>query len=443
MTTKYKGFKESLLESIPENIPVYSKPPEKRLKIIIPLGILCIIEGWHFFDIFSIKINQNANDSLGYYNYSLLYLFTILFFSIPSMYLIETDVSIAIIISCVIELLSCYFSFLLKYRILIEFSAFTSCIAMIFLFKSLGKIAQLWYVDKEKNLVITSLISLIFFGGGISFLTYNRKLVEWGAIKILSSFIKFCAVLPCLGLLLNPLPDKFISEKQYDRLTHKFKIMDQVISVLLNNTVYIISVSLIFTSFVFSFLSFLDAQENMMRPPGYLIGMIFILSVFFIGLIYFYFQKYQEYSFLSKTNLIVCIASYFLIILYFLIIISKTILRMPTIPILIHFVFGLAMVLFIIINYDVLCEESFPYGESCILTICEVITCVFSLILISLNYTLRSNVYYSNQRWVEIIIFLFPFLFGCLLNLPTGDFMKESIAENLNKLSIQEETISG
>ena len=80
MTTKYKGFKESLLESIPENIPVYSKPPEKRLKIIIPLGILCIIEGWHFFDIFSIKINQTANDSLGYYNYSLLYLFTILFF---------------------------------------------------------------------------------------------------------------------------------------------------------------------------------------------------------------------------------------------------------------------------------------------------------------------------------------------------------------------------
>ena len=81
-----------------------------------------------------------------------------------------------------------------------------------------------------------------------------------------------------------------------------------------------------------------------MRPPGYLIGIVFILSVFFIGLIYFYFQKYQEYSFLSKTNLIVCIASYFLIILYFLIIISKTILRMPTIPILIHFVFGLATI---------------------------------------------------------------------------------------------------
>ena len=136
-TTQYKGFKEILLESTPKNIPIYQTPPQKRYFISIPLLVLSILFGWQFFDIFSIKLHQNADDHLGYYNYSLLHLFSFLILSIPTMYLIEIDVSIALLLSCFLELISSYFSYLVKFRILIEFSVFTSIIAMSLFFKSL------------------------------------------------------------------------------------------------------------------------------------------------------------------------------------------------------------------------------------------------------------------------------------------------------------------
>ena len=67
---------------------------------------------------------------------------------------------------------------------------FTSIISMTLFFKSIGKICQLWHSGQEKNMILFSLITFIFFGAGISFLTYNKRAVEWGKIKRICSIIK-------------------------------------------------------------------------------------------------------------------------------------------------------------------------------------------------------------------------------------------------------------
>ena len=440
-TTQYKGFKEILSESTPKNLPIYQTSPQKKYFITIPLLILCIIFGWHFFDIFSIKLHQNANDHLGYYNYSLLHLFSILFLSFPTMYLIEIDVSIALILSCVLEIISSYFSYLIRYRILIEFSVFTSIIAMTLFFKSIGKICQLWHSGQEKNLILFISITFIFFGAGISFLTYNKRAVEWGKIKRICSIIKITSIIPCLGLLINPYPEKFISERQYERYTHKDSISNQIYPCFILNWQKIFSISLIISSYVFIFLSHVDPQENMLRAPGFLIGFFFILSICFILLIYFYFQKFANYDFLIKVILLTTIATYFLIFFSIFVIRNKNFNYVPVFVMFFQFIMGLCMVLFIIISYDYICDEGHPYGESIIISICEIIVCISDLFLLSINYYLRTNIFFKNERFVEIIIFIFPFITGCFLLLPNIEGIKvNTTLADLNKLSIIEET---
>ena len=440
-STQYKGFKEILLESTPKNIPIYQNPPQKRYFITIPLLILCIIYGWHFFDIFSIKLHQNASDHLGYYNYSLLHLFLFLFLSFPTMYLIEIDVSIALILSCILEIISCYFSYLITYRILLEFSVFTSIISMTLFFKSIGKICQLWHSGQEKNLILFSLISFIFFGAGISFLTFNKRAIEWGKIKRISSIIKITSIIPCLGLLINPYPEKFVSNGQYERYKYKNDIINQILPCLYLNWQKIISFSLIISSYVFLFLSHVDDQENMIRLPAFLIGYCFILSILFIGLIYFNFKKNNDYNFILKITLLSTIALYIILFICILIIRNNIFNLVPKFVMFIQFIMGLSMVLFIIISYDFLCDEGYPYGESVIISISEVIVCFINLILLSIDYYFRTKVFFKNERFVEIIIFIIPFIFGAFLLLPSIEGIKinTSLAD-LNKLSIVEET---
>ena len=439
-STQYKGFKEILLESTPKNIPIYQNPPQKRYFITIPLLILCIIYGWHFFDIFSIKLHQNASDHLGYYNYSLLHLFSFLILSIPTMYLIEIDVSIALLLSCFLELISSYFSYLVKFRILIEFSVFTSIIAMSLFFKSLGKICQLWHSGQEKNMILFSLITFIFFGAGISFLTYNKRAVEWGKIKRMCSLIKVTTMIPFIGFFFNPYPEKFISERQYERYKYKDNIFNQIYPCIVLNWQKIFSVSLIISSYVFIFLSHVDTQENMIRAPAYLIGFCFIFSIFFIGIIYFYFQKFNDYGFIMKTVLLSTIALYFILLITIFVIRNKEFNQVPTFVKILQFIMGLCMILFIIISYDFICDEGYPYGESIIISICEIIVCFINLILISIDYYLRTKIYLKNERFIELYIFIIPFVLGCFLLLPNIEGIKiNSSLADLNKLSIVEE----
>ena len=437
---KYKGFKETLLESTPTNLPIYKTPPTKRYYISIPLSILCIAFGWHFFEIFAIKLHQNSLDFVGYYNYSLLHLFSIFFLSIPSMYLIEIDVSIALILSCCLEILSCIFSYLIRYRILIEFQVFTSILAMTLFFKSLGKIANLWHLRQEKSLVLISFMCFIIFGGGISLLFYYRKPVEWGTIKKIFAIIKIILISSCLPFLINPFPDNLLSQSQYERFKYKNNILEQISPCFFSNWKIIISFSFILSSFVFLFLSHIDPQENMLRTSPLIIGILFFLTIYFVFIVYYYFKKISDYVYLQKVSLLVGIIFYIMLMFYLLISKKKKYYEITLFINLIQVFLGFCFILFIIISYDNLCEEGYPYGESVILSICEMIISFLSLIMLKIDYNLRSNTYNTNERWVEILIFLFPFSLGCFLFLPVGEnYFKGASLADLNKLSITEE----
>ena len=158
-------------------------------------------------------------------------------------------------------------------------------------------------------------------------------------------------------------------------------------------------------------------------------------------LIYFYFQKFANYDFLIKVILLTTIATYFLIFFSIFVIRNKNFNYVPVFVMFFQFIMGLCMVLFIIISYDYICDEGHPYGESIIISICEIIVCIIDLFLLSINYYLRTNIFFKNERFVEIIIFIFPFITGCFLLLPNIEGIKvNTTLADLNKLSLIEET---
>ena len=74
-----------------------------------------------------------------------------------------------------------------------------------------------------------------------------------------------------------------------------------------------------------------------------------------------------------KTVLLSTIALYFILLITIFVIRNKEFNQVPTFVKILQFIMGLCMILFIIISYDFICDEGYPYGESIIISICEII----------------------------------------------------------------------
>jgi hypothetical protein len=143
----------------------------KRFLILINLILCCVIEGLNFYDIFAYKLSQNSSDWFSYFSYSILYLISFIFLSIPSIYIIEIDIGISLILSFLCSIVrEIFYIFYINYFFIFkEYCVFISIISMILLFNSLGKITHLWFPFKQSSYIISSFIYFIFFGGSFSF----------------------------------------------------------------------------------------------------------------------------------------------------------------------------------------------------------------------------------------------------------------------------------
>lgn len=388
----------------------------KRFIILFALICLCFIEGLSFFDIFSYKLTQNSNDWFSYFSYSLLYLITFIFLSIPSFYLIEINIGIALILSCVCSISReiFYFLFMNYFFICKEISVFLSCIAIILLFNSLGKIIHLWFPFNQTIYFISYCLFFIYFGGGISF--FINEIKNNDHLLFVVSIIKIILTIICLVILQNPLPTIYNSYKIKQKSLYLPSKINQLKKCFENiNQIFIFSI--IMSSHLFLFLSYYDGKGNIIRINSSYIGLVFITFIIGTIIISIYFYLLTIYNYLIIGHLIISFISISLSVLFFFSEYFPFQSYLKNILfIILHIIFGINVSIFIYISYDYLIELNYPLvGESASICLYEIISCLITLLLIIINYFLREFFFNSGEIFIELVIYLIPLIIGGIL----------------------------
>ena len=387
----------------------------KRFLILINLILCCVIEGLNFYDIFAYKLSQNSSDWFSYFSYSILYLISFIFLSIPSIYIIEIDIGISLILSFLCSIVrEIFYIFYINYFFIFkEYCVFISIISMILLFNSLGKITHLWFPFKQSSYIISSFIYFIFFGGSISFFIHEMKLSDRNLIRI--SFIKIVFIILITGMLYNPLPKVYTPYKIKQKnlyINSKFKQIKECLKYFKQ----ILITSMIMSSHLFLFLSYYDIKGNIIRLNSYLgiIFLSFIIGFIFIS-IYIYFIK--EYKYLILIHLIL---SFVLLLLSFFFSIKEYFPFESNVKnfvfIILHIIIGINISIFLYLSYDYLIQLTYPcVGESVPISLFEIISSFFTLLLLIVNYIIRQFIFIEGQIYVELVIYFFPLIIGGIL----------------------------
>ena len=388
----------------------------KRFIILSAIIFLCFIEGLSFFDIFSYKLTQNSNDWFSYFSYSLLYLITFIFLSIPSFYLIETNIGIALILSCICSIARevFYFLFMNSFFICKEISVFLSCIAIILLFNSLGKIIHLWFPFNQTIYFISYCLFFIYFGGSISF--FINEIKNNDNLLFVMSIIKSVFSIICLVFLQNPIPITYNTYKTKQKNLYLPSKRNQLKKCFENiNRIFILS--LIMSSHLFLFLSYYDEKGNIIRINSSYIGIVFITFIIGTIIISIYFYLSTIYNYLIIGHLIISFITILLSVVFFFSEYYPFESYLKNILfVILHIIFGINVSIFIFLSYDYLIELNYPsVGESCSICLYEIITCLITLILVSINYILREYFYNSGEIYIELVIYLIPLIIGGIL----------------------------
>ena len=388
----------------------------KRFIILAAIIFLCFIEGLSFFDIFSYKLTQNSNDWFSYFSYSLLYLITFILLSIPSFFLIETNIGIALILSCLCSIARevFYILFMNYFFICKEISVFLSCIAMILLFNSLGKIIHLWFPYNQTIFFITFCLFFIFFGGSISF--FINEIKNNDNLLYIFSIIKIVLSIICSGILHNPLPKVYNNYKTKQKNLYLPSKINQLKKCFANfNQIFILSI--IMSSHLFLFLSYYDGKGNIIRIDSSYIGIVFVTFIIGTIIISIYFYLSIIYNYLIIGHLIISFISILLSVIFFYSEFFPFQSYLKNILfIILHIIFGINVSIFIFISYDYLIELNYPLvGESVTICLYEIITCFITLLLVLIDYFLREFFFNSGEIYIELVIYLIPLISGGIL----------------------------